>query len=440
MNDERFIEKLLRRYATKRQADAGGPLEMHPATRRLLQAEVARRFAKPAPQQPGRVVPVWQRFWRSWGRPLAWATPVLVAAGVVIWALQQNAHKTESVSEAKSPAPAAIPEGNVPSAATADRLLRATAPKSAPTAVARSSSPDALSPVETRATPPAATAAPAVEESFKALESAAAVARPSEERRVEPAAPPPAEFAAHREFPTSLKIEPNFGLAETAKSQAEEQLVTFSRAVPPVATNVVSQAFVNAAPVLAAKAGAPAAARASVEPASAEAAAQVLSRFQIVQADNQLRIVDADGSVYLAELVEQPAATSREVSGEPAADKSPANRAVGRETPRERPSGRASSPAAAASPDSALGAQNVAQTLRAVGTNLTLNQPVEFVWSFAPLTNGMLAQGGRLRSGAPGPGLQQVRLPVPPSVGVWGRARIGNTQVLEVRAVPENSQ
>jgi hypothetical protein len=87
-----------------------------------------------------------------------------------------------------------------------------------------------------------------------------------------------------------------------------------------------------------------------------------------------------------------------------------------------------------------LGAQNVAQTLRAVGTNLTLNQPVEFVWSFAPLTNGMLAQGGRLRSGAPGPGLQQVRLPVPPSVGVWGRARIGNTQVLEVRAVPENSQ
>src|SRR6185436_17944259 len=46
MDNERPIEKLLRDYAKKRRADAGKPLEMHPATRRMLQGEVARRFPR----------------------------------------------------------------------------------------------------------------------------------------------------------------------------------------------------------------------------------------------------------------------------------------------------------------------------------------------------------------------------------------------------------
>src|ERR1035438_308163 len=44
---ERPIEKLLRAAAKKRCDEAGAPLELHPATRRLLQGEVARTFAKP---------------------------------------------------------------------------------------------------------------------------------------------------------------------------------------------------------------------------------------------------------------------------------------------------------------------------------------------------------------------------------------------------------
>src|SRR6266404_235800 len=51
MEPERPIENLLRAWAKKRRDDAGAPLEMHPATRRLLQGEVARRFAK-EPRQP----------------------------------------------------------------------------------------------------------------------------------------------------------------------------------------------------------------------------------------------------------------------------------------------------------------------------------------------------------------------------------------------------
>src|SRR5712664_201477 len=40
---ERDIEKTLKAYAKKRREEAGAPLEMHPATRRLLQGEVTRR-------------------------------------------------------------------------------------------------------------------------------------------------------------------------------------------------------------------------------------------------------------------------------------------------------------------------------------------------------------------------------------------------------------
>ena len=44
---ERPIEKLLRAAAKKRRDDAGAPFELHPADRRLLQGEVARKFAQP---------------------------------------------------------------------------------------------------------------------------------------------------------------------------------------------------------------------------------------------------------------------------------------------------------------------------------------------------------------------------------------------------------
>src|SRR5688572_12087656 len=41
---EKKIEKLLHDYSRKRREDAGAPLEMHPATRRMLQGEVGRHF------------------------------------------------------------------------------------------------------------------------------------------------------------------------------------------------------------------------------------------------------------------------------------------------------------------------------------------------------------------------------------------------------------
>lgn len=62
---ERPIEKLLRAAAKQRRDECGAPLALHPATRRLLQGEVAREFAKPGGEGRAfaeRLVQLWPRF------------------------------------------------------------------------------------------------------------------------------------------------------------------------------------------------------------------------------------------------------------------------------------------------------------------------------------------------------------------------------------------
>ena len=66
MNDDRPIEKLLRRYAKTRRDEAGAPLELHPATRRLLQGEVSRQFPKTGTEGKNSLVELFARHWRRW--------------------------------------------------------------------------------------------------------------------------------------------------------------------------------------------------------------------------------------------------------------------------------------------------------------------------------------------------------------------------------------
>jgi hypothetical protein len=76
---ERQIEKLLRACAKKRGDEAGGAFELHPATRRLLQGEVTRRFAKAGPERAS----FWQRLVQLSPR-LAEGLVLLALAAVVI--------------------------------------------------------------------------------------------------------------------------------------------------------------------------------------------------------------------------------------------------------------------------------------------------------------------------------------------------------------------
>jgi hypothetical protein len=89
MPEERDIEKSLRAWAKRRREDPGAPVGLHPATRRLLQAEVS-RLKGVARQPPGLLARL------LWGSPLrltlnlAAAATVLVAGAFLLPRFWQN--------------------------------------------------------------------------------------------------------------------------------------------------------------------------------------------------------------------------------------------------------------------------------------------------------------------------------------------------------------
>ena len=118
---ERNIEKLLKAWAQKRRADAGAPLELHPATRRMLQGEVARRTAKmPRPAN------VFLRFFSLLRPQLAFGVAILAVLLVATWALLPGSNKArwkaamaaKEYAAAKKPAARAAPKVAARSAVT----------------------------------------------------------------------------------------------------------------------------------------------------------------------------------------------------------------------------------------------------------------------------------------------------------------------------------
>src|SRR6186997_205375 len=78
------MDELLKAYAKQRKAEAGDPLALHPATRKLLQDEVARTHAKP--QRRGGWLNALLAFWPRIGL----ATATLVALGIVVLVVLPN--------------------------------------------------------------------------------------------------------------------------------------------------------------------------------------------------------------------------------------------------------------------------------------------------------------------------------------------------------------
>lgn len=80
---ERNADELLKAYAQKRRAEAGVPAELHPATRKLLQDEVARTFRKAA-SEPNATANRFAGWWPRW----AWSgavVAVVAVAALMIW-------------------------------------------------------------------------------------------------------------------------------------------------------------------------------------------------------------------------------------------------------------------------------------------------------------------------------------------------------------------
>src|SRR5258706_15523864 len=122
---ERPIEERLRAYAKKRRDDAGAPLELHPATRRMLQGEAARQFAK-RERLPPSLLPQFKQFWPR----LTSAFAILALLALAAWLFLPGRTQREmiltknerrgskgTIDELKAP-PAAVPP---PAPTDADR-------------------------------------------------------------------------------------------------------------------------------------------------------------------------------------------------------------------------------------------------------------------------------------------------------------------------------
>ena len=97
MEPERKIEKLLRAYAKKRRADAGDPLTLHPATRRLLLGEVARRKPKPENEEETSVS-LWEFFRQRWALLAGFALVIFFGAALFLPTLSGAKKKAQSVT------------------------------------------------------------------------------------------------------------------------------------------------------------------------------------------------------------------------------------------------------------------------------------------------------------------------------------------------------
>jgi hypothetical protein len=100
MEPERNIEKLLRAYAKKRRAQAGDPLELHPAARRLLQGEIARHTPKPDDEDAS--LTLWELFRQQWAVLLGFALVVFFVATLLLPGLnaaKNTAQKTTAMTK-----------------------------------------------------------------------------------------------------------------------------------------------------------------------------------------------------------------------------------------------------------------------------------------------------------------------------------------------------
>src|ERR1039458_3062457 len=144
---ERPIEKLLRAAAKKRRDEAGAPLELHPATRQLLQGEVGRTYAKSKRESRSFIEVLGQLWPRVAGGVAIFA--LLVLAGYILFPVPDKSKrgalmaKNELMPQAR---PSVQPPPPPPTAA---------APALAPPAAAVEPNPSAVTFAETAPTAPA---------------------------------------------------------------------------------------------------------------------------------------------------------------------------------------------------------------------------------------------------------------------------------------------
>lgn len=481
MNDERPIEKLLRRAAQKRSAASGPPPELHTANRRLLQDEVARQFPAPAPPPPATVPDWWFLLKRRWlvgvgAVALLW---IVALAIVPMFSKPKSRDLLTLNSPAKDQADHNAIEvaSAIPPAATAPIVTTVAMEAKAPTRLGFDAAPSSAQPAtsrggaerlrpETTAVPmlmadrasaiPPAPAASRGASKLKATPSntgskpfaqtrptADAVLRPAQpaghlslapggkpaaaappiETKMESYAATPSASAASAAFDAANRVSPAEAAPEAdggiAEIERAEQLVLARGGGTPVApVERSSQSYSNLA-------GKPL--LRTEEARFFGQAPKVLMNFRIEQAGRDMRVVDGDGSIYTGVVDAENTLYKQMVARQKATLSNTYEKQFRFQTPK-----------LTAAPPAAKPPAGTYYFYRVEGTNRTLNQKVVFSWNFVA-TNAAAAESQNYRGNRSN--LDAAKQVPPfadqlPRSSVAGRAQLGTSRQIEVNAVP----
>ena len=443
MEPEREIEKLLRAYAEKRRADAGDPLQLHPATRRLLQDEVSRRAPRPETEEAS--LSLWQWFRRRWAFVLGFALMIFLGAMLVLPPLSSAKRKAQSVSamnhleQIGAAAQMAAEENNGKLPASLDRLTNGLVPEQILT-----------DPVSGKPFVYLAGGKNLAELPSNAVLAYSPV---DKDGRAVLLADGRVEYADRARF-RELTNQKSFQLAQADKV-AREKGVNVAFNAPAAAATPPSATLAPAAtpPAMPTVAGEPAmqkpeasATQSFVQTgvaaklqnlyrnvAASAQAAPVLQSFQVLQNGDVVSVVDRDGSVYQGTV--QMAAAGREAPPPGAASQAVA----------PLPEQAKTIPPPGAQPQTV---QNY--SFRVAGTNRTLRQNVVFSGNVEALpgaitnpqpTLGVIGGGG---GGGGGGEMMQSNLPATTNQLQWqlsnsrvvGTAVLDHTNQIQIDAVP----
>jgi hypothetical protein len=433
---ERPIEKLLRAAAKKRRDDAGAPFELHPATRRLLQGEVARQFAK-AQRETHSFLSLLGQLWPR----LAWSVALLAILGVAVWTLipapakhkqaallarNEPMQKAVPVKRPLPPAPAALPAVELPPVAAAPASPAVTA-SAEPTPPA-SHKLGAQSPLEPQ---PLGRVRAAADADTSRGERLALAGSPEPAGRQGAAGLEGAASDSSTAQPVETFADDatgaRYGLAAGAASPARAPAASLpasaaTRAPKESGSARTVQRFVQLAREDGTGGGVA---------DKAKAAQAVLAAFDVEQDGRQLRITDRDGSVYTGYV--QTLETYQRARSLKAEASAAAPTASARHTALEEK--------AQSGYDADRPGLNT-YSFHVTGTNRSLKQKVVFTGNLIARTNLILlppvatnlALGGRLVDARSDLG-QPAVLPLFNS-RISGKVVIGSGQALDINALP----
>jgi hypothetical protein len=484
MNDERPIEKLLRRAAQKRSAESGPPPELHPANRRLLHAEVARRFPPAAAAPASTFQDWWALLKRRWAYGVGLVAILWVGALVIAPLIsppkskellaQQTAREIGELLAARTNAlPTIAPTVATHSLADNDHRPTSAAkdaaapPPEPPAAVVATTAPRATKQAKTMAarqdvplnSSPRAEAVAKIQPSALANRSSAPgkTAWITSADRFNQPAPTSAILPERLDHdgaafatPTPTTVDHKLKLESGSAAAA----ATSDRAVAnPVVSGIVADASIapaeaavvlgyekslsaeksNATPAPVTR-SAQAYANRAVEKVTRKLDAdslrvfpKVLVNFRIEQAGRDLRVVDGDGSIYTGVVDEANTLYKQQLWRQ--------NQSLSNAYEQKF---RFQTPKLTAKPTPAKTQAGEFYGYRVEGTNRTLNQKVVFTWNFVA-TNSLASDKLNFN-----PAAQKLEAANPTASfpellqksRITGRAQYGAGREIEVNAVP----